>query len=101
MHDGAHVVAPELRRVLLIEDNEAETVEAREALFGRGPDVAVARLDDGVDGVLRQAVFGLPRLAAELSEFAVRVEGERPPAAEDEQREEQPDEVCFTLDGGA
>ena len=90
----------ELRRVLLVEDDEAEAVEAREALFGRGPDVAVARLYDAVDGVLRQAVFGLPNLSAELSEFDGGRERERASAAEDEQRDEQPDEVCFTLARG-
>ena len=100
LHDGAHVVALELRRVLLVEDDEAEAVEAREALFGRSPDVAVAHLYDGVDCVLRQSVFGLPNLSAELCEFTSRVECERAPAAEDEQRDEQPCEVCFTLARG-
>ncbi len=60
------VVVGDGRRVLPIEDRELVAVEADEAFLGADPDVAVARLEDRLDRVLRQALDGRPALLHQL-----------------------------------
>src|SRR5262245_40649413 len=43
-----------------VEDRETNAVEAREAAKRGKPQISIARLHDGGDGVLREAVFGGP-----------------------------------------
>ena len=50
------------RRVGAIEDGEAEAIESNEAFVRAQPEIAVAGLGDGVDGILGQAFVGGPCL---------------------------------------
>ena len=49
-------------RVGAIEDSEAEAIESNKAFVRAEPEISVAGLGDGVDGILGQALVGGPRL---------------------------------------
>src|SRR5690242_20399177 len=53
-------IVQHFRRVVMIKDLEAQTVEPRQTLQCANPEIAVARLDQGPDGVLRQTMLGGP-----------------------------------------
>jgi hypothetical protein len=46
----------------VVEDFEVNTIEASCTIFGCDPDVAIVGLEDLVNAILREAVFGGPRL---------------------------------------
>lgn len=54
---------------------EAVAVEADEADFGADPEEAVGSLGKGLDGVLGEAVFHDPGLAAIAGEWSAGLEG--------------------------
>jgi hypothetical protein len=57
------IVAGQLRRVLGVVDGEFNAVEANCSSFGSQPQIAVARLQNGMDGILGQPVLNVPGLA--------------------------------------
>jgi hypothetical protein len=84
---GANVpehIAPHRRSIGAVEDREAGAVEAGKAVTGADPDVAVVRLGDPGNGVLRHALFGAPGMADILADGPVRIECERPVRPGDE-----------------
>ena len=60
-----------------IEHGEANTVEANEALLGAEPQEAVARLKNGLDGVLGKPVFDREDRVAILGDGTARIQGGR------------------------
>src|SRR6185503_21214846 len=64
--DAAGVAAGEGGGVFVVEDFEVDAVEAGDAVFGGDPDVAVARLEDLMDAVLRKPIFSRPGLMSEV-----------------------------------
>jgi len=65
--EAADVVAGEGGGIgLLVEDFEVDAVEAGGSAFGCDPDIAVERLEYLMDAALGEAVFGRPRLMAEV-----------------------------------
>ena len=70
----------------LVEYREFVAVEARQALVGSQPEVAVGGLRDGADGVLRQPVLLGPRPARILREALAGIE--RPGAGRRERRQQ-------------
>ena len=83
--EEADVVAFERRCVFLVENREVETVETDESFLRSDPEIAVLGLDDRLDGVLRQSVFGRPCLVTKLVQAPVRVEGRRANAGKKKQ----------------
>ena len=73
-------IALELRCVLGIEGDKVDAIEAHQASIGAQPQIAVAGLQDGVDGVLRQTGIGAPGLVAVVVE---RLVADRAPARRD------------------
>ncbi len=69
-----HGVALELRRVFAIERDKVNAVEADQAPVRAQPQIAVTRLQNGVDGVLRQPGIGAPSLVAEVLQRPLRLE---------------------------
>ena len=63
--DGADAVVLQRWRVAAVEDVEFQTVVADQAFPGAEPEIAVGRLRDRIDLVVRQAVAGGPGLAEE------------------------------------
>jgi hypothetical protein len=66
------------RRMAAIENGEPDAAEASQPIEGCQPDIPVAGLNDGLDDVLRQAVFGRPGLH--------RITGQRPCVRRETQR---------------
>src|SRR4029450_4715090 len=52
--------AAESTAVCRVENGEALAIEARQPTERPDPEIALLVLQDGVDGVLRQTLFGLP-----------------------------------------
>src|ERR1700733_1792242 len=67
-------VAAQLRGGAPVEECEVNAVEADKAAVRGQPEIAVACLTDGVDGVLGQPVVGLPELLAVLTQRLCRIE---------------------------
>jgi hypothetical protein len=67
------VVAIELWRIMLIKNSKSDAVESGESLFCSNPNIAVASLGYGMDGVLWQSVLGLPDNAPVLSNLSLRI----------------------------
>jgi hypothetical protein len=61
-----HITVLDGRRIPLVENGEVNAVEAGESGLGAEPEIAVARLDNGLDGILRQALFSLPDIVIVL-----------------------------------
>ena len=59
------------------EDLEAHSIEADEPLLGAEPQIPVARLQDGLDGILREPLIGLPHVVHVLGQCFVGIESER------------------------
>jgi hypothetical protein len=59
--------APQPQRVSDVEERELGAIEAHQPAVGREPEITIARLVDGHDGVLGQAGFGRPDVDAVLS----------------------------------
>ena len=59
-----------------VEEGEPGAVESDEPFLGPDPEVAVGRLGDRLDGVLREPLPGLPAVEGRLGERAGRVERE-------------------------
>ena len=70
-------VAFELRSILGVEGDKVDAVEADQASVGAQPQIAVAGLQDGVDGVLGQAGIGAPGLVAVVVERSLGIERQR------------------------
>src|SRR5262249_40197062 len=81
-------VAPDARRRRLVEDLEADAVESDETFLRAEPQVAVLRLDDRVDGVLRKPLLRLPYVVHVLGGRDAGVEREGRPREERERGEE-------------
>jgi len=62
------------RRVLRVEDGEADAVETHEALFRGEPEVAVGGLRDAEHRALREPLLGLPAVHRVLGQTPGRVE---------------------------
>lgn len=60
--ESASVIATKLGRVAGIENREMFAIETRNSAFGRKPEVAISGLQDGLNGILRKAAFGVPGL---------------------------------------
>ena len=73
LQQGLDAVAPQGAR-RHVEDREADAVEAHETAVGPEPEVSVAGLDDGGDGVLGKLVGGGPDVEAVLGEGLPGVE---------------------------
>ena len=71
-----HVVVAERFGVGSIEDLEVLAVEADEPFLGAEPQIAIARLQDGLDGILRQPLIGLPRVVHVLGQRFVGIESD-------------------------
>src|SRR6202008_1678516 len=67
-------VASQLRRSLAAKNCEVVGVEADESGFGAKPEITVAGLQHGVNGILRQSAISLPGLIAIPAQALVRVE---------------------------
>ena len=67
----------ETRRVRTVENREAHAVKPRQPAPGAQPEIAVARLDDRFDRVLRQTVPGQPGVEAVLSNASGGIEAVR------------------------
>jgi hypothetical protein len=87
--EGMDVVGFELRGVLLIADGEFNSIKACQPFLSSEPEITVSGLHDGVDGILRQAVFGQPGRVAEGGDFSLPVKGEGRPAPEREGEEKK------------
>jgi hypothetical protein len=72
------------RRMAAIENGEPDAVEASQPIEGCQPDIPVEGLNDGLNDVLRQAVFGRSRTAPDIGQrprvrrAAQRRRGRRP-----------------------
>ena len=66
LRDTAGVAAGEGGGVFVVEDFEVDPIERATAVFRCDPDVAVFRLEDLVDAVLRKPVLCRPGLVAEV-----------------------------------
>ena len=75
-------------RVALVEHRELHAVEAHEAPLGAEPDVSVARLEDRLDRVLRQARVGLPDLVRVLRDRFSGIEGREGQTEKEPERDE-------------
>ena len=51
-----------LRRIVPIKGDKINAIKSRQAFFGSNPKIAVTRLQDRIDRILRQALIGFPRL---------------------------------------
>src|SRR5687768_13537040 len=71
----ADVVALEGGRVLFIEDSEVQTVKTDESLLRSNPKIAILRLHDRLNRVLRQSIFSRPDLMTKLVQTSIRIEG--------------------------
>ena len=71
------VVVAERFGVRPVEDLEVLAIEADESFLGAEPEIPIARLQDGLDGILRQPVIGLPRVVDVLGQGFVGIERER------------------------
>ncbi|HKV40425.1 MAG TPA: hypothetical protein VJX67_14525 [Blastocatellia bacterium] len=60
-------IGDDARRIALIEDGEAHSVKADQSIVSGQPDIAIARLHDVADRVLRQSVIGRPVIEMKLS----------------------------------
>ena len=83
---GQDRVLGQLRRVALVEDRKADAVETNQAFLGSEPEIAVARLADGLDGVLRQPLLGLPDVLYVLGQSLGGIEAEDRRSPEQHQR---------------
>ena len=63
--ETANVVADKGALVLMIEGREAHAVKSRQPSLGRDPEEAINGLIDLMHAVLRQSLFGRPRLVPE------------------------------------
>src|SRR5262245_26094073 len=70
-----------------VEDHESNPVEPHEAAEGRQPEIAVARLQDVVDRVLRESVLGGPGLEPGVGVDGWRKRGQQR-QTDDERRDE-------------
>ena len=80
----ADVVVTKGRLVLLVEEGEADPVEADQPLLGAQPEEPVTRLEHRLDGVLGKALKGGIDGMAVLSDGAGRIEGARGHGRENE-----------------
>jgi hypothetical protein len=71
----ADVVAFQFRRIRRVKGREAHAVKPHNAFRRRQPEIAVRRLRDGADAVLRQAVLIRPDELLILTEEAQRADG--------------------------
>ncbi len=74
--EGEDRARGELGCRLAIEEGEPRAVETNESLLGSDPEVAVGRLGDRLDGVLREPLPGFPAVERRVDERPGRVEGE-------------------------
>jgi hypothetical protein len=79
LEEALDEIAAELRRVLAREDLKPRGVEADQTGFGADPQIPVAGLQHGMDGVLRQPAVRLPRLIAVMAQALVRIERDANP----------------------
>ncbi len=70
-------IALELRGVLGVEGDKVDAVEAHQAPVGSQPQISIARLQNGVHGVLRQAGIGAPGLVAIMVQGPLWIERHR------------------------
>ena len=50
-----------LRRIVPIKGDKINSIKSRQAFFGSNPKIAITRLQDRIDRILRQALIGFPR----------------------------------------
>jgi hypothetical protein len=61
--------------VSLVKNSEMDTIKKGEASSCAEPDISIARLDYGSDGVMGKAILGLPHLVNILGDGFGRVKG--------------------------
>jgi hypothetical protein len=68
------VIALERGRIFRIKDDEADTVKACQTVFRTEPKIAIVRLRDCVNGVVRQSRGGSPSVLSVLRNPFRRIE---------------------------
>jgi len=75
--DGENIIAAKNRQIPFVQDGEARPVEPGDSFVCAHPEVAVPRLGDRRDRLLRQAVLGGPLIDDKLVERFGRIQGEK------------------------
>ena len=64
--EAGETIAAKAGRIALVEDGEAHAIKARQPIKGGDPEIAIRRLVNGGDDVLRQPGFRRPVIEAVL-----------------------------------
>ncbi len=86
LQQRAHIVVTDGRRVRLVEHGEAHSVEPNQPSAGAQPQVAILRLDDGIDRVVGKPILVLPDLVDVLRDGSSPIERLSIPRPEEHRR---------------